>query len=180
MKTYRLILIVLISTLSISLSAFGVTPIDSSNWLSHPSIKEIRLIFSEVQKMKLNHELVAKSKKFDYCEPYQDMEREILLDDSEIPRYYSYSAGSDDSAITWQFYYDQSGNLRFAFITAKAVNKTKIEHRIYFNAKGERIWEIQKLIEGPGYTFPRNHWPDADIVKNPIERFNSQNGCPEL
>ena len=176
LRSFVLLSILLFPIFSV---AKNVTPINSSNWIYHPSIKEIRSIYNDIQKKKSNYKFSVLEKKFDYCKPYEDTERKLFLDRFHIPRYYSYSGGSDDSAITWQFYYDSSGKLRFAFITAAAVNSTEIQHRIYFNKNGHRIWEMQKL-KGPGYTFPTGYWPDSDLVHFPKQQFYSKNPCPEI
>jgi hypothetical protein len=90
-----------------------------------------------------------------------------------------YSAGSDDSSVQTELYYDAKGILRFAFIKAGANNGTELEDRIYFSEYGKRIWEIQKLLKGPGYSFP-NKWPDSDLFRDPKKAFKDKNPCPEL
>jgi len=124
--------------------------------------------------------LTRKEKKFEDCEPYQDSVRIMQIDSRGTVRNYYYDSGSDDSMVRRDFYYDNNGKLRFAFIKGGAVNGTKIEHRIYFDPAGKRIWEIQKLVEGAGYTFPRDTWPDDEIVYDPIKAFNASNICKEV
>ena len=51
------------------------------------------------------------------------------------------SGGSDDSAVTYSYYYDKDGKLRFVYIQGGAVNGTHIQHRIYFEANGTKIWK---------------------------------------
>ena len=104
----------------------------------------------------------------------------MQIDSRGTVRNYYYDSGSDDSMVRRDFYYDNNGKLRFAFIKGGAVNGTKIEHRIYFDPAGKRIWEIQKLVEGAGYTFPRDTWPDDEIVYDPIKAFNASNICKEV
>lgn len=80
--------------------------------------------------------------------------------------------------VNRELIYDENGRLRFALITAGAVNNTRIEHRVYFSKSGEKIWEIQKLLEGPGYTFPKE-WPVDELIQNPIGAFNDKSPCSE-
>jgi hypothetical protein len=69
--------------------------------------------------------------------------------------------------------------LRFVFITGGATNGSELEHRIYFDETGKRIWEKQIYKKGPGYTFP-TIWPDDQLqFKDAYERFASSSPCPE-
>ncbi len=161
-------------------SATATQGITSKNWMDHPAVKEIREIVTEVRHLMEAKKLARKEKKFKDCEPYQDSVRIMHVDGRGTVRNYYYDSGSDDSMVRRDFYYDNNGKLRFAFIKGGAVNGTKIEHRIYFDPTGKRIWEIQKLVEGPGYTFPRDTWPDEDIVYDPVRAFNAKNNCEEM
>ncbi len=142
------------------------SPITDKNWTNHPAIVEIRAIVAAVDAQIANGSLVSKKKEQGYDKPYVDVLREVFLDSNGTIRKLDRSAGSDDSAITYNYYYDSDGHLRFAYFLGGAVNGTHIQHRIYFDVSGKRIWEIQKLVEGPGYTFPTT-WPDEDIVFDP-------------
>ena len=159
----------------------GQTPgITSKNWVDHPAVKEIREMYAEVRQLMDAKKLVRKEKHFEDCEPYQDAVRIMYADSRHTVRNYYVDAGSDDSLVRRDFYYDKDGKLRFAFIKGGAVNGTTIEHRIYFDPAGKRIWEIQKLVKGPGYTFPQDTWPDDDIVYDPGKAFNASNICKEV
>jgi len=124
--------------------------------------------------------LTVRKRAFEYCEPYQDAERTIARDSAGRTRYYRNQGGSEDSSLTWEHYYDAAGHPRFILITGGAVNGTKLEHRIYFDEAGERIWEEQTYRKGPGYTFPEK-WP-ADQLQliNPLEKFLSASACAEV
>ena len=117
-------------------------------------------------------------RKFNYCEPYEDTDRTLYTDQNGKPRIYYYLSGSNDSVVQRELYYDESGKLRFAFIIAGAHNGTKLEHRVFFSKVGKKVWEIQKRLEGPGYTFP-TEWPDAELIQNPVQAFNDNSPCPE-
>jgi hypothetical protein len=93
---------------------------------------------------------------------------------------YETQAGSDDSSLTWQHFYDEAGRLRFVFITGGATNGAQLEHRIYFDEAGKRIWEEHKYKKGPEYTFPEV-WPDDQLqTKNPAGAYTKKSPCPEL
>ena len=94
-------------------------------------------------------------------------------------RFYQSDAGSDDSALKTEHYYDEAGRLRFVFISGGAVNGSHLEHRIYFDEAGKRLWEEHTYTEGPGYTFPEI-WPDERLqINNPAQKFASKSPCPE-
>lgn len=178
--TFRTMLTLAIIILYSTFIGAGQTPgITSKNWTDHPAVKEIRDMYAEVMQLMEAKKLVRKEKNFEDCEPYQDTVRIVYADSRGTIRNYYVDAGSDDSMVRRDFYYDKDGKLRFAFIRGGAVNGTKIEHRIYFDPSGKRIWEIQKLVEGPGYTFPQDTWPDDEIVYDPIRAFSASNICKE-
>jgi hypothetical protein len=139
----------------------------------------VRSLYQKVKETKDAGTLKKNERKFDYCEPYEDTVRILYIDQNGRPHLYYYESGSDDSAVQRELYYDENGKLRFAFITAGAFNGTRLEHRIYFSKTGRKIWEIQKLLEGPGYTFP-TEWPDAELIQDPVQAFSDNNPCPEI
>ena len=143
-----------------------VAEINADNWLTQPEIIEIRKIYADVESKIRTGDLLELNQTDD-CGITKTMQIE-----NGIPRYYSYETGSDDSYQNYQFYYDADRSLRFAFIKAGAANGTVLEHRIYFK-DGAKIWEIQKLVEGPGYTFPKI-WPEELIVYDAAEAFKAK------
>ena len=161
---------------SFSHSSHSEEKINSKNWANHPEIKAIRALYQTTETLISQSKLSQESKEFDYCEPYVDTERKLFSDSKGNVLKYLKSGGSDDSSVTLSFYYDQTGKLRFVFIAGGAYNGTELEHRIYFDVKGKRIWENRKLIAGPGYPFP-DPWPEDDMVLNPKEAFVSKNEC---
>lgn len=142
-------------------------------------LSDVRRVYKDVRAAITHAQLHKRERRFDYCEPYQDASRTIYASVSGVPRLYEHQAGSDDSAITWAFYYDSQARLRFVFITGGAVNGTSIEHRMWFAEDGRRLKEEHKLVNGPGYTFP-DYWADEDIVWKPEEAFSAPNPCKEL
>ena len=161
-----------------SSGAYAAEAINEKNWVNHPEVVEVRSLYQTIKESKDAGNLKKKERKFNYCEPYEDTVRTLYTDRNGKPRIYYYRGGSDDSAVQRELYYDENGKLRFAFIIAGAYNGTKLEHRVYFSRAGTKIWEIQKRLEGPGYTFPRE-WPDAELIQDPVQAYNEKNPCPE-
>lgn len=153
--------------------------ITKANWQQHPKIKAIRAIVQSIKNGMSRKSLTVRKRVFEYCEPYEDTERMIATDSSGRARFYQNAGGSDDSSLKWEHYYDEAGRLRFVFITGGAVNGTEIEHRIYFDEAGKRIWEEQTKKKGPGYTFPEV-WPDDQLQTAAASaKFSSKSNCPE-
>jgi hypothetical protein len=174
-----LLMFVVLAT-SRSVAADDAPILAEETWASDPQIQDIIKIFTEVQYKKEKNKLRSQRKEFDTCDPREDTERELIVDNKKIPRYYFYAKESNAASIKWEFYYDTAGKLRFSYIEAEAMNGTYIQHRIFFNSEGQRLWENQDLVDGPGYDFPREHWPDATIVMTPLQHFLAKNSCDEL
>jgi hypothetical protein len=170
----KIILAIIICLFSGSIFAFNDNEINESNWQNHPQIKEIREIFNEVEGEIKYKNVIELRKVFEYTEPYLPTLKVLYCDKFNTVRKYIEEDGSEDSALKFNYYYDQKPILRFVYITGGAVNGSKIEHRIYFNSGGKRIWEIQKYLKGPGYSFPKV-WPENELVFDPWKEFNKKN-----
>jgi hypothetical protein len=163
---------------SISQEAGGA--ITKTNWQRHPKIRQVRAIVQAVKTGMSGKSFTVRRRAFEYCESYEDVERQIASDSSGRVRFYLNDAGSDDSALKTEHYYDETGHLRFVFISGGAVNGSHLEHRIYFDDAGRRIWEEHTYTKGPGYTFPET-WPDDRLqINNPAAKFASKSPCPEI
>ena len=153
--------------------------VTSSNWQRHPKIRAIRLLVQSVDARLRKGVYKPSSRAFEYCEPYEDTLRKMAVDSKGVVRRYEKRGGSEDSSLTWEHYYDDRGRLRFVFISGGAVNGAHLEHRIYFDEGGQRIWETHKYLKGPGYSFPEI-WPDDQLQKSdPAKAFASASKCPE-
>ena len=153
--------------------------ITSANWRQHPKIKAVRSVVESVNEGKTKGAFKNSVRKFEYCEPYEDTLRGVAVDSKGVVRWYRKEAGSEDSSLDWEHYYDEAGRLRFVFISGGSVNGAKLEHRIYFDESGKRIWEEHKYVKGPGYTFPEV-WPDEQLQKSdPAKSFAATSPCAE-
>jgi len=161
-------------------TVYAGEPITDKNWANHPEIVEIRVIYQAIVAAKDAGGLKKMERRFDTseCEPYADDLRVLYTDQNGKPRMYYYAGGSEDSMVRRELSYDDTGMLRFAFIRAGAHNGTMYEYRVYFSKAGKKLWEIRKLLEGPGYTFP-TEWPDDELVRNPAQAFQGKSPCPE-
>ncbi len=154
--------------------------VTKSNWQRHPKIRSARAVFQAVKSGLSTKAFTVRTRRFEYCEPYEDGSRMIATDARGRVRYYEKQAGSEDSALKWEHYYDEAGRLRFVFITGGAANGSELEHRIYFDEDGKRIWEEQKYTKGPGYTFPTT-WPGEQLHFNDAATaFSAKSHCPEI
>jgi hypothetical protein len=165
---------------SVSVSQEAGGAITKANWQRHPKIAQVRTIVQSVNAGMGRKSLRVRKRTFEYCEPYEDTARTIATDAKGRVRFYVNEGGSDDSALKWEHYYDETGRLRFVLITGGAVNGSRLEHRIYFDENGKRLWEDHTYKKGPGYTFPEV-WPDEQLqIKNPAAKFSSKSVCKEV
>jgi hypothetical protein len=152
--------------------------ITAANWQQHPQIKLVRAIVESIQKETAKGVFKTSQQKFEYCDSYEDTLRKLTVDGQGVARRYETQGGSDDSSLTTEHYYDSSGRVRFVFISGGAVNGSVLEHRIYFDETGKRIWEEHKYLKGPGYTFPEV-WPDERLqISQPAAAFAAKSPCP--
>ena len=172
----RINLAVILFATTILCGSFGARAtqeekITASNWQRHPKIIQVRAIVDSINAGIRKGAFKISKREFEYCESYEDTMRKMAVDSKGVVRRYENEAGSDDSMLTWQHYYDQLGRLRFVFISGGAANGAQLEHRIYFDEDGKRLWEEHKYVKGPGYTWPEV-WPEEqnDEAK-PIQKF---------
>jgi len=157
--------------LSFGASAMQEEKITASNWQRHPKIIQVRAIVDSINAGIRKGAFKISQREFEYCESYEDTIRKMAVDSKGVVRRYENAGGSEDSALTWQHYYDQLGRLRFVFISGGAANGAQLEHRIYFDESGKRLWEEQKYVKGPKYYWPEI-WPEEkNDQAPPIQKF---------
>jgi hypothetical protein len=147
-------------------TAVSQPSINESNWIEHPRVREIRHIVNAIEDRIAEGHFDTVRAEQPYDQPYVDTLRVASVDRSGVIRKLVTAGGSDDSVLRFTYYYDHVGRLRFVFITGGAVNGTLIGHRIYLDTEAQKLWEMQTLLEGPGYTFPRV-WPLDRLVFDP-------------
>ena len=180
MQNFRTLLLIAIGLVAFTsaLSQESET-ITATNWRQHPKVKAVRDLVASVDAGIKKGVFKSSTRRFEYCEPYEDTLRKRVVDSRGVVRRYDREGGSDDSSLTLRHYYDPQGRLRFVFITGGAVNGASLEHRIYFDENAERIWEEHKYVKGPEYTFPEV-WPDEQLQKSdPAKAFAAVSPCKE-
>ena len=82
-------------------------------------------------------------------------------DAAGVIRFVYEEVGGEDSLIRMSAYYDETGQRRFIFAQAGAVNESSAERRWYFSASGGLIERRDKLVKGPGYPWD---WESVDKI----------------
>jgi hypothetical protein len=186
----RIKLAVILFAVTILCVSFGARAtqeekITASNWQRHAKIIQVRAIVDSINAEIKKGAFKISRREFEYCESYEDTMRKMAVGSKGVVRRYENQAGSEDSSLTWQHYYDQLGRLRFVFISGGAANGAQLEHRIYFDESGKRLWEEQKYLKGPRYYWPEV-WPEEQndrarpIQKSePAKAFAAKSQCEE-
>jgi hypothetical protein len=131
------------------------------DWKGSPEIEAVRRIVRDVDRRVRAGKLQASARPFQACGPSEDAERRIYAGaDGRAAKFVRQSGGAE-AALTFEEYYDEAGRLRYVFIHGGAVNGALLEHRIWLDPEGNRLWEEQKLRRG-SYPFP-TAWPDRDL-----------------
>ncbi len=175
------IFVLAVFAISSPASAQSNPPITKANWQQHPKIVEIRDLVQKINEEEKEGLLTVRKREFEYCQPGEDVLRVLAKNKDGRPLRYERQGGSDDSSLTFVHYYDESsGRVRFIFIHGGATNGSKLEHRIYFDDAGKRLWEDHKYTAGAGYTFP-TAWPEDELQKtNPQAAFDAESPCNPL
>ena len=133
------------------MAAFAQGPITKDNWLSHPSITEIRSIYQQVNALVSSKQLKKDSNKCELHDGNVVMTAELYRNKQDVVRKLVIDGGSGDSSVRAEYYYDKQGTPRFTFRKQGAVNGTWKEFRIYYGVDGQHLFS-QNLQGGPGYT----------------------------
>jgi hypothetical protein len=131
------------------------------DWKGSPEIEAVRGIVREIDRKVRAGKLQVSARPFQSCGPSEDAERRIYAGSDGRAAKFVRQAGGAEAALTFEEYYDEAGRLRYVFIHGGAVNGALLEHRIWLDAEGNRLWEEQKLRRG-SYPFP-TAWPDRDL-----------------
>jgi len=148
--------------------------ITAANWRKHPVIVEIRAIYQGTRQAEVAGRLRKEQRALGDC---QHTQRALYLNAGGSIRSYHVGGGSEDSAVQIAYYYDRDRALRFAFMQAGAANGTSIEYRVYLSKAGERLWQEQRYLKGPGWTF-LDRQSDDWLIKDPKRDFESESECP--
>lgn len=120
--------------------------------------------------------LKEQKKDYEYTGPGLSS-KTIYVDEKNNIFKYIKEEGSDDSSLTYNFYYDKNNQLFYVLITGGASNgldekdqaiSSELKHEIYFN-EGNKISEFHK-VTGPGYSWPEL-WPEDQLVFDPQKDY---------
>jgi len=143
--------------------------INDNNWKQHPEIIEVKKVFDRIQTiLKYGNYTTEEASKV-INTPYPSEERPIVyIDKTDNIFEITFSAGSEDSARQYFYYFDKDQRLRFLLIKAGAVNGSRTDYKAYFTKTGKKIWENLEDIEGPGYPWGV-FWRDEFFINDPTD-----------
>jgi hypothetical protein len=133
----------------------------AQTWKKHPAVIAIRLLVQQVERQIRQGQLTERARPFQACGPAEDAERRLYADAEGRVVKFVRQAGGEEAALTWEQYYDAGGRLRHVFVHGGAVNGSVVEHRIWLDEEGRRLWEEQRFRRGR-YPFPEV-WPEEDL-----------------
>lgn len=152
-------------------SVFAAEVITDKNWIKHPEIKKIRLLYNKINAAEQANKLKKDTRKCVLHGGSVKIDGELYRDAKGAVRKYVVDGGSGDSRARAEYYYD-NGIARFTYRFRGAYNGTIVKDRIYFNNKGQHLYTNRKA-EGPGYSDSGL----SDSVVNPANDY--ENLCKE-
>jgi hypothetical protein len=165
--------LVLLVTLPAAIGA--QTPITARNWKTHPDIVAVRSIFDSTEALIARKRLTESRVHIPYCDEEHEGgdDRVLYVDPNGRALKFSNGRGTGDHDLSMDWYYDTRGALRFVFVQGGATNGTEIENRIYFDAKGRRLWQDYRVLKGHHTDLGRDV-SDSDLVRDPKKEFARQ------
>jgi len=155
--------------------------ITSTNWQQHPRIKAVRATVQSIDTGIKNGSFNSSERRFKDC---SEIFRKKAVDARGVARRYERKSEDESGIDTEEYYYDEAGRVRFVFIFGwvytEAVPRSELEHRIYFDETGKRIWEQNKYLKGPGDPTRSvfEVWSDEDLVlRDPAKAFSASSPC---
>jgi WD40 domain-containing protein len=152
--------------------------IPATNWQQHPKINAIRKLVNSTNADVRNGSL--KTEHRECTEDWFGILR-IARDSKGVVRWYQHYHEGEDSSWDDNYYYDEAGRLRFALMTSYAINRTREQHRAYFDEGGRLIYHNRRLLKGPGYFGPQIDDLKKLVQMDPIKDFaEAAQGCKEI
>lgn len=144
----------------------AVVPINNTNWLNHPEVRQIRSLYAAINVDQKAGTLKPESRACVLYDGAVEITGTTYKDHRRVIRKYTITAGTGDSMGTVEYYYDSRGVPRFTYKTNNAYNGTKKQDRIYFNTSGIHLYTNHRQ-EGVGY--PQGGLDD--VVRNPAAHY---------
>jgi hypothetical protein len=141
------------------------------------SVDAVRTIVKSVNEGWASGQLKTSKRTFEGCGDAFTEFRRLTTDANGVVRRYEVGYTAEDEGRTDQYYYDESGRLRFVLISGSAGNGSKLRHRIYLDQNGKRLREQHTVTSGPGHFWPKT-WPDKELHKADAARdFANNSRC---
>lgn len=149
--------------------------ITRAKWRQHPKIKAAQAIVSSVNAAWKRGAFKTSQRSFEKCGDAFTEFRRMTVDSKGVVRRYEFAYTAEDDSRTDEYYYDESGRLRFVRISGwNASAGSNADRKIYFDENGKRLWEDQK---GIGHFWPWP-WPDKDLHKSDAAKdFADKSRC---
>ena len=142
-------------------------------------IAESIAIYDEVKKALDDGKLVRTSRSFKECNPGTDVARTIAIDRKKRARFYARSVNTDDTSLSFAYYFDTEVRLRYSVIGGASAEGALLEVKIAFAEDGTRLSEEHRTLAGPEWKFP-DAWPKKDVwVEGPNHLYDAANSCGE-
>lgn len=156
--------------------------ITEATWLNHPKIQAIRRIVKTTQSGLKRNIFKTSERKFESCQDQFFTLRRIARDSKGVAAWYEDYSEGQDASWDFHYYYDRNGRLRFVFASARSANGTREQLRIYFDETGKRLWQTDKLLNGPGCPGCFSAYTDSDeaLAFDPAKAFANDEGCKEM
>ncbi len=149
--------------------------LSSRTWKKDRRIQAIQKLVREIDEAQRQGRLVQSTRPFQACGPGEDAERRLYALDGRTAKYVR-QVGSREVALTFEQLYDAQGRLRYVFIHGGAVNGAVLEHRIWLDEDGQRLWEAQHWRRGR-YPLPAA-WPQGDLALHAPDASSLRCGAP--
>jgi len=155
--------------------------INADNWQSHPDVVSTKMMYSELNEFIGFGLLRQKTQSFENCDVYQEWDRQ-LWSDKGTPRRYLASYGTESAASTVEHTYDDTGMLRYVYISEGASGgdtenaEAVLEHKIYYNPEGTLLWHDKQYLNQDTSDTEDTKILEA-VTFNPQLSFDAEHAC---
>lgn len=175
-----LALLLLFIALSPILPALGSPKITAKNWMRHPEVRKVRAIYGGVRKKLDRKELVKSVREIKGCEshpgrgPLWAIQKTLYTEGKKRVRLYITRISEGGIATDVEYYFDLKGRLRFIFaIYTYIPSESQVQFRVYYDARGKRIWENRRHVKGRKFVTPRQN-PFYYHLGDPFKDFRKK------
>jgi len=133
----------------LSAEQISIQDLTKRNWEHHPKILEIRRLYNEIQSKLKKNEFKYQQKEFSKlprsCRGTYPLEYiAVATDKGERVRLYTVAQRiAHDDLLTTENFYDESGRLRFVYMSNKSDELALIENRVYLDEQGKVFWDVK-------------------------------------